>query len=157
MAQIVRVPIGGIGIAKAGDKILTVVGSCVSIMLYDKKIKLGGMIHIMLGYHKGRIDNPTKYVDTGVPFLIQKMQEAGAGIHRLKAAKIAGGGEMFPSYSPETNVAKNNVKATYDILAQHDIQVIAADCGRNKGRRVTFDIETAKVLVQEQGKADIIL
>ncbi|MGK5095157.1 chemotaxis protein CheD [Deltaproteobacteria bacterium TL4] len=157
MGQIIRVSIGGAEIGRKDDRLFTVVGSCVAIMLYDKKCQIGGMVHIMLGYANGRTDNPGKYADTGTRYLIQKMVKAGAANHRLTGAKIAGGGEMFENYSKDLNVSASNVKAVHEVLAQHNIKIIAADCGGSSGRRITFDVGTGKVLIEAKERETIIL
>ena len=157
MGQVIRVPIAGSGVGQKGDTLFTVVGSCVAIMFYDKKHAVGGMIHVMLGYSKDRKDNPAKYADTGIPFLIRLMAQNGAGAHRLVGAKIAGGGEMFDVLNTENSVSRNNVRDVKEILEEHKIRVIAEDCGGKAGRRVTFDITTGQVVVEMQGQPDTIL
>ncbi|MBF0349546.1 MAG: chemotaxis protein CheD [SAR324 cluster bacterium] len=152
MPKVVRVAIAGVDTAQNGDLLSTVVGSCIAIMLYDKKTRIGGMAHIMLGYSDGKTDTPGKYADTAVPHLIQLMEQSGAQAYRLKGAKVAGGGEMFDHFSPELNVSKLNIKAVYDILARHGIKIIAEDLGGKTGRRVTLDTETGKVQVDVHGE-----
>lgn len=150
MGNIIRVGIGGMGIGQGTDQIFTVVGSCIAIMLYDKKVKIGGMIHIMLGYSRKERENPTKYADTGIPYLVRSLVQQGASASHLVGAKIAGAGEMF-SVDPKRNVAINNTKDVQDLLIANQIKLIASDCGGKKGRRVTFFLETGKIHVHVQG------
>ncbi|MBF0280721.1 MAG: chemotaxis protein CheD [SAR324 cluster bacterium] len=157
MGQTIYVPIAGMGIGKSGDKLYTVVGSCVAIMLYDKHLSIGGMIHIMLGYSRNRKDNPTKYADTGIPYLIRMMCMQGASPHRLKSAKISGAGEMFEVLNQDTSVSRSNIKDVKELLEQHDIQIIASDLGGTSGRRVSFDTSTGRVQIVAQGRRDMIL
>ncbi|MBF0286732.1 MAG: chemotaxis protein CheD [SAR324 cluster bacterium] len=157
MNQIIRVPIAGANVGRAGETLFTVVGSCIAIMLYDKERMLGGMVHIMLGYAKDRKDNPAKYADTGIPLLLKMMQEAGAAPHRLGRAKISGGGEMFDVLNKEDSVSRNNIKEVKELLGQHNIQIIASDCGGKAGRRISFDVSTGHVLVSMQDRQDILL
>lgn len=152
MSEIIRVPIAGTGVGKGNDRLYTVVGSCIAIMLYDKKFRIGGLVHIMLGYSHGQTDNPSKYADTAVPYLIKEMVAMGAAEHRLAAAKIAGGGEMFESLQGEGSVSRTNIAAVQDILPRHGIRIIASDLGGTMGRRITFDVATGRVYVQIQGQ-----
>lgn len=147
--EIIRVAIADAKIGKEPDQLFTVVGSCIAIMLYDKVKKIGGMIHIMLGYAKGREDNVCKYVDTGIPFLLQLLQQRGAVRHRIKGAKIAGGAILLAK-TDDYNIATENLSATHRVLQQHGIQVIASDCGGNISRRITFDLSTGEVHVESQ-------
>ena len=157
MGELIRVPIAGIGIGHRDDILFTVVGSCVAIMLYDKKYAIGGMIHIVLGYSKNREEPPAKYADTGIPYLIQKMTQQGASAHRLKAAKITGGGEMFEVLNSRNSVSRKNIRDVQEVLAQHGITIIASDLGGKTGRRVSFDVATGKVNVIVGGQRDVIL
>lgn len=147
MGEIIRVSIGEANVGKAGEKLFTVVGSCVAVMLYDKVEKIGGMIHIMLGYSKGNQDNICKYADTGIPFLINMMIKKGAGRHRLMGAKISGGAELLMK-SDTHNVSKGNVEAVKKILTEQQIKIIKSDCGASHGRRITFDIDSGKVTIE---------
>lgn len=157
MGQIIRVPIAGIGVGHAGDTLFTVVGSCIAIMLYDKKHSVGGMVHVMLGYSRNRKDNPGKYADTGIPYLIRKMAQEGAAAHRLMAAKISGASEMFDVLNQENSVSRNNVRDVQKILAERRMKLIATDCGGNTGRRISFDVSTGQVTISMQGRPDTIL
>lgn len=157
MGRIIRVPIAGIGVGHSGDTLFTVVGSCVAIMLYDKKHAIGGMVHVMLGYARNQRDNPAKYADTGVPYLMRNMAQQGAATHRLIAAKISGASEMFDVLNQENSVSRNNVRDVQEVLAKRNIKIIATDCGGTTGRRISFDIQTGQVTVSMQGRSDIIL
>ena len=55
------------------------VGSCLGIVLRDSFSDVSGLIHVMLPTAaESRDGNPTKFVDTGLPLLIEEMVEAGA-------------------------------------------------------------------------------
>ena len=154
--RLIRVGIADLGIGKADDQLFTVVGSCIAIMLYDKVKQIGGMIHIMLGHSKGRTDNICKYVDSGVPFLLQTLVKNGAVRNRIQGAKIAGGAILLTK-SDEHNIAKGNLTATHKVLLSHGIQVIRSDCGGDFSRRITFDITTGKVRIESHNRHLIIL
>ncbi|MBU3917783.1 chemotaxis protein CheD [bacterium] len=149
MGKIIRVAIADLGVAKADDRLFTVVGSCIAIMLYDKVKRIGGMLHIMLGYSRQRQDNICKYADSGIPYLIDCLVKSGAGRQRIQGAKIAGGSVMLAK-TDQHNIAVENRIATYNVLQKHDIKVIASDCGGDFGRRITFDTATGKVQIESR-------
>lgn len=157
MGDFVRVPIGGMGLGKRDDKIYTVLGSCVAIMLYDKPNKIGGMIHVMLPYSRGKTDSYPKYADTGIPYLIEQLVSFGAVREHLQGAKVTGGSEMFQVIDQKTNVSVLNVKATQETLKSLNIKVIASDFGGVSGRRVEFDVNTGKVEVRIEGQKTRVL
>jgi len=157
MDKVIRVTIGGIGVGKEVDTIFTVVGSCIAVMLYDKKAKIGGMLHLMLGYAKGAVDNPAKYADTGIPYLIDAMVKNGAASHRLAGAKVSGGGIMFSYNDKDLNVSKANIEAVQSVMKKMNIAIIGSDLGGTFGRRITFNVATGKVRIEAQGQPDKIL
>ena len=69
-------------------------GSCLAIIAFDWKIRLGGLLHVMLP--DSSIDraaagrNPFVYVDTGVPELIRRIEEKG-GLKRRMRCSVVGG------------------------------------------------------------------
>ena len=79
----------------SGMLITYALGSCIGICLYDQKIKLGALIHIMLplNMEPGR-KNTMKYADTGIRETLKMMEAKGASRSRI-TAKIAGGAKMF--------------------------------------------------------------
>ena len=73
----------------SGMLITYALGSCIGICLYDQKIKLGALIHIMLplNMEPGR-KNTMKYADTGIRETLKMMEAKGASRSRI-TAKIA--------------------------------------------------------------------
>ena len=152
MSRIVRIAIGEAGIGQHDDVLFTILGSCIAIMLFDKKYHIGGLAHIMLGQsQEDGLLKPAKYADTAVPYLIRLMARQGAAPHRLKTAKIAGASEMFPT-NDRQSISKMNIKAVRHVLQQHQIRITAEDLGGNKGRQIQFDTKTGRVSVLIEGK-----
>ena len=69
------VPTGGIKIADQGI-IEAYLGSCVGITLWDRRQRVGGLIHILLPEPISQIpeDNKSYYATTGVPIFIERMK-----------------------------------------------------------------------------------
>ena len=64
----ITVGIADMKMAKERGMLITyALGSCIGICLYDQKIKLAALVHIMLplNMETGR-KNPLKYADTGI-------------------------------------------------------------------------------------------
>ncbi|HLV10774.1 MAG TPA: chemotaxis protein CheD, partial [Halanaerobiales bacterium] len=90
MTEPIRVKMAEYSIGQAPDVLITIgLGSCVGVALYDKNSRIGGMIHIMLPENRKGL-KPSKFADTGIPYLLDKMVEAGASRNNI-TAKIAGG------------------------------------------------------------------
>ena len=69
---LIVVGIGAYALSKSPVKIkISGLGSCVSITLYDRWKRVGGLVHTMLpSISHARIkDNPLKYTDSGIEYL----------------------------------------------------------------------------------------
>lgn len=148
------VKIGHFGIAR-GQKVLITrgLGSCVGLVLYDEKVKVGGLVHLLLPENPGS-GRPTKYVDTGIELLIEKMEEKGANKERM-IAKLAGGATMFEDIVDSNNsIGERNLKKTREILANYRIPVVAEDIGKNYGRSIKFFVGDGKLLVSSYNRSE---
>lgn len=156
MADVIRVGMADLNICKAPDSITTLgLGSCVGIVLYDKRNKIAGLAHVMLP-DSTQIRNNTnlaKFADTGIDQLINELKIAGADIKSL-TAKIAGGAQMFSftGSSDLTKVGDRNVEATIQKLQTLKIPILASDTGKNYGRTIVFSPETGMLQIKAVGK-----
>ena len=152
----IRVGMADLNICKAPDSITTLgLGSCVGIVLYDKRNKIAGLAHVMLP-DSTQIRNNTnlaKFADTGIDQLINELKTAGADIKSL-TAKIAGGAQMFSftGSSDLTKVGDRNVEATIQKLQTLKIPILASDTGKNYGRTIVFSPETGMLQIKAVGK-----
>jgi len=128
-------------------------GSCVAIAMYDPQNKIGALCHILLpesSMYK-EIDNIGKYADTAVPEAIRQVTAKGANRERLRA-KIAGGAKMFELSGVNKmtiDVGSRNIEAVKSHLKKHEIPIVADDTGKNYGRTVSFDLETAVLTIRQ--------
>jgi chemotaxis protein CheD len=129
----------GIGEYRIGSfPIMTIgLGSCIGLTLYDEKLKIGAMVHIMLPESGGRTDRPGKYADTAIPFLLKALADAGSS-NRSLVAKMAGGASMFEYFGTNLNIGERNTEKVRALLKEHDIRLVAEDVGGKVGRSVTF-------------------
>ncbi len=152
-----KIRMAELGVAEAPQQLVTIgLGSCVGIALYDASNKIGGMIHIMLPENKKGL-KPAKYADTGLPLLVEKMEESGARKSKLRA-KIAGGAAMFSvSDDSSLNVGERNVKKVKEVLKDIGIRIKGEDVGESYGRTMKFFTENGDVLITSHKKDDITL
>lgn len=152
----VRVRIADLNLVKAPQKITTVgLGSCVGISLYDRRLKIVGLAHIMLPDSKqfSTVTEPFKFADLSIPILIQKMEEAGC-LRRNLVAKIAGGASMF-NFSDKkmiSNIGARNVEMVKKVLDEEKIVIVSESVGGNKGRTMTVDPEDGLVYIKIVGR-----
>ncbi len=142
-----------------GDGMLVTyaLGSCIGICLYDQKIKLGALIHIMLplNLETGR-SNTMKYADTGIRNTIKMMETKGASRARL-TAKIAGGAKMFEIPGGTFgNIGQRNIESVHMILKMEGIKLLKEEVGGTIARTLLFDVSNGMACVRCHGKTDLI-
>lgn len=130
-------------------KLVTVgLGSCVGIILYDPKVRVGALIHAMLPrpIYGMDIENKAKYVETAIPLALEEMKKLGAKKRRI-TARLVGGARMF-TLDKEVFIGYKNVEIAEDILKSTGIKITGKETGGAIGRTVEFDVSTGRVLVK---------
>lgn len=121
----------------------TVLGSCVSVCLWDVVRKAGGMNHYIYGRANHGNCN-ARYGDVSILYLIHYlMREMGCRRPNLRAHIIGGG------YNREldSKIGDGNVAVAEELLAENGIEVATKDVGGETGRKVIFNNVTGEVLV----------
>ena len=152
----ISVRMGEICIGRPGDRLVTVLGSCVGVLLVDRERKTAGLAHIQLPSSSsatiGPSDPPGKYADVAVAELVQRL-----GASNRLVAHLAGGADMFET-SRALTVGQLNIRATQQLINERNIPIASKDFGGTLARRLSFDVgccnllvETVKTNVEEVG------
>lgn len=144
-----HVGMGEAAAVRAPASLTSVLGSCVGIVLYHPRQRVGAMAHVVLPDSTGRSGTPGKFADTAIPHLLELLRAAGASPAGL-VAKMAGGASMFASGGP-LQVGESNVQAVLRALEAMHIPVAAQHVGGSKGRRVHLDATTGTLKVEVVG------
>jgi chemotaxis protein CheD len=119
--------------------ISTVLGSSVSVCLYDRKRKVGGMNHFKLPVVADPMKSTAEYGNVSTLTLIRMMIEDGSKRRHIEA-QIFGGAFRPEASGPD--VGNDNVRVARKVLARERLRVVSEDVGGQKGRKIVFD--TAK-------------
>lgn len=136
---------GYIFVSKEPHLISTVLGSCVSVCIWDEINHFGGMNHYIhpKPFEKQR---SAHFGSISIPHLINLLVKMGSKKSNLKAHIIGG------AQNKEINcciVAKQNVEIAEKILKKYHISVMINDTGGEMGRKIVFDTETGEVVVMK--------
>lgn len=132
--------------AKNATEVTTVLGSCVSVCLFDPICKIGGINHFMLPVWEGEGLASPKYGDIAIEKLIQKLVSLGVRKVNLQA-KIFGGTESRRA----TNVFKigqRNCEVALSVLSGLNIPVISSHLGGELPRKLIYRTGTGVVLLK---------
>lgn len=134
---------GDIEIDKDPASIITVLGSCVSVCLYDTKHHIGGMNHYLLPTWHAQGAEAYKYGNVAIPTLIEIMLDRGSSIRTIEA-KIFGGATVDADHDTML-IGQQNIDIAKTILDQYKIMIVAQDVGGEHARRIQFDLKGGKV------------
>ena len=126
-------------------ELITILGSCVAVCVWDKKTKTGGMNHYLLP----ETVNNAKSLDGGIDatrFLIQSMVRKFSTIKNMEA-KVFGGANRYFIEKSFLNVGMQNVEAAKFSLEEAGIPIVEHDTGGRTGRKIYFNTLTGKVHV----------
>lgn len=129
-------------------EVSTILGSCVSVCLYDKVEMIGGMNHYLVPLWNGNGLQSPKYGNVAIHRLVEGMVNIGCNINNIEA-KIFGGGNVIDVGSNESMmVGRKNIIVAKEILDEYKIPIIAKDVGGIYGRRLLLNTDTGKVLLK---------
>jgi chemotaxis protein CheD len=128
--------------------VTTVLGSCVSVCLWDPQRKIGGMNHYMLPLWNGEGLASPKYGNIAISKIVEKMMELGSDKKNLQA-KLFGGSGLFTGRNTSLLVGERNILLARDMLKQESIPVVSADVGGVMSRKIVYDTCTGDVFVKK--------
>lgn len=128
--------------------ITTILGSCISVCLWDSVLKTGGMNHYLLPFWNCDGLKTPKYGNVAIPALVEKMLSLGSERRNLKA-KIFGGAKVLNNSSGLLNVGERNVLLAEEALAREKIPIVSRSTGGVEGRKISFLTTTGGVLLKK--------
>jgi len=126
----------------------TVLGSCVSVCLWDEKTRIGGMNHFLLPQTSFGTEHHACCGSESINDLVAEMLGTGADIHRLRA-KLFGGGKLLRENSESLDIGKENIKAAKEMLKKYGIPVTKEFIEPGYGIKVVFYTATGRAFVKK--------
>ncbi len=117
--------------------IITVLGTCVAVTLWDSKLKFGGMNHFMLPEGGFNVDNPKRYGNHSTRMLVNRMFYLGSSKKNLKA-KVVGGSYSTLGVDSIYQVGAKNINSAIQVLNDMQVQIVEQDVGGNRARKLKF-------------------
>lgn len=136
-------------VVKEPAEIVTILGSCVGVALFDLNSGVCGLNHFVLPLWDGSGLATPKYGNVSMEKMIEKMQKEGATLRNMRA-KVFGGASM--NISDRFAIGERNVNIALDMLEDYHIPVLAKDTGGHRGRKLIFNTETIEVKVFYSGE-----
>lgn len=125
--------------------LLTTLGSCIAVCLWDRQARVGGMNHFMLP------DSSTesgRYGPYAMEMLINALMKQGAQRMTLEA-KVFGGAHVLHSAAPDSmKVGQRNTEFALNYLATERIPVVVKDVQGECPRTVCFLPHSGKAMLK---------
>lgn len=131
---------GDVVCANQGDRLETLLGSCVAIVLTDPRRTVAAMCHFV---HPRRAvaeaQETSAFADVALESLFAMLEARGIA-PGLCEAYVYGGGNMFPDLIRNAHVGNANASWALDALEGHGIRVLFQDLGGNAYRRFSWTV-----------------
>lgn len=127
-------------------EVQTVLGSCVSVCLYDLHAGIGGINHYQQPTWNGEGQASPKFGDVAIEMLVNRMMALGARTGTL-VAKVFGGAAQMEEMTVY-NIGKRNIDVATQMLADYRIPVVTSHVGGSLGRKILFRSATGQVFLK---------
>lgn len=125
-------------------QVVTILGSCVAVCLWDPVLQIGGINHFMLPLWNGQGLASPRYGNIAIEKLLSRLEYLGSKRGDIKA-KIFGGGEVIESGTNQFQIGKRNIAVAREYLSEFNIPIVSSSVGGKLGRKILFYSETGEV------------
>lgn len=155
MTNSLSVGLGELVISQNPDDVLVAygLGSCVGIGIFNPVTQTGGLLHAVLPERfNGNSDTATKFVNTGIPIMLEKMNLNGTD-HSKLLIYMAGGANMLINSQIGTtfDIGTRNVSTAIQTLEKMKLRLKNSEVGGNNGRTVRLYISSGRMTVRVIG------
>ena len=140
------------------DSIMTYsLGSCIGLVIYDYRAKVGGILHYMLP--ESKIDkikaqkNPFMFADTGIPRLFKEAYKFEAKKNRMKIYVF--GGAQILDQKGFFNIGKRNYMALKKMFFKNKVIIDTEEVGGEVNRTIRLEIKSGDVFVKTSGSKEV--
>jgi chemotaxis protein CheD len=131
---------GDVACVGQGERLETLLGSCIAIILTDPRRTVGAMCHIVHASPAGpHAERPTSHGDAALATLCALLQQQGIQ-PQLCEAWVIGGGNMFPGLFRQEHVGQANARWVMHALAHMGVRVLGSDVGGPSYRRLAWTV-----------------
>lgn len=159
---------GQIHITDKPAVIWTVLGSCVSVILYHRKTGLTAMCHAQLParlFHEKKCfhtcpnpcykeqpnENSFKYLTCSLNYMINTFSDANIPLKEISAT-VLGGSSIMDFSDDKFSIGLRNTKKAHEYLKQCKIKIIKEDTGGIVGRTIWYNTQTQILQIKMQNQ-----
>jgi len=139
-------------IGDRGFRLRTLLGSCVSISLWEPRRRIGAMCHFLLASRPRGVEATLdgRYGEEVIELMVQDLARQGVAASDCQA-KLFGGGNMFTA-TPQwhgPDIGRRNGEAARELLRVRGIAVRSEHLFGHGHRQIIFSIDSGYVWVRQ--------
>jgi len=147
---------GEIHFSEYAAVVSTVLGSCLSVTMFNRKLAIGAIFHGFLPQCRvgqscsNGCTEGFKYVDCSIRKMVKLFDRLDANRRNLEV-KVFGGADMFDAARNGRgafSVGRMNITTAMAILEKEGLNIVSMDVGGTQGRKLYFDTRTGEVLLK---------
>lgn len=130
--------------------VTTILGSCVAVCLWDRRLSIGAVNHYLLPNWAGQGHSSPRFGNVAIDLLLRQLLGLGCQTRNLEA-KLFGGACVIASFRQNggDHMGAKNVELARRLLAGHGIPVAAEDVLGHKGRKLVFHTDQGTAWVRD--------
>lgn len=125
-------------------------GSCIGLTLYDRELRIGGLLHSMLPVSRKNKEKakkkPLMFVDKGIEMMLTELFNKGARRKNL-IAKLAGGSKLLDK-KDMFKIGRRNYVVARKMLWKNDILIDGEDVGGTVSRTMSLYLVDGRTTVR---------
>lgn len=125
--------------------VTTVLGSCVSVTMFDRTSGAASICHALLP--EGPSVDAFRYVDSSILHMLRMFADHGVNRKSL-VIKLFGGSDMLGAGGSRIGVGRRNVQIANQVIAASGLAVAMCDVGGTQGRKLIFVTHTGDVFLK---------
>lgn len=130
----------------------TILGSCVSLLLWQPQIKVIALSHALLPKRSRHSDHEAetvgRFVEEITQLFLQKTRKFAVPLPSYHA-HIFGGGDMFPDIGLKNQIGLQNIQMTKQLLEHAGVPILSEDIGGTFYRRLKVNCHTGRFHVEK--------
>lgn len=165
ISEKIHLNIGEVYITQKPTVIWTILGSCISVVFYNKRLQTGGICHAQLpekrrlnescmkacpvkcsgnGTDSGRF----KFVTCSAQYMLEQFNQYGIQNREIEV-KLFGGANVFQTNGTAKTVGSQNLEAALKFIQKHNLNLVSKYIGGKTGITIYFHSHTGKVFLKK--------
>jgi len=128
-----------------GDGVLRSValGSCIAVVAYDPKKKIGAIAHIMLpGSAPANNTRKNRYASNAITEILTKMAKAGSQKSDIEVCVVGAGNVLEKG---DDTICTSNIESVMQLLKDNNIPVRASVVGGTERKGAFLDVQSGSI------------